>query len=91
MHKRAQRYLARCETAYFWDRVLTRNPVTSSNLRSIGYDAASQTLEVEFTNGGVYQYFGVPEAVYRGLMSAASHGTYFDQHVKKAGYRYARR
>jgi hypothetical protein len=65
-----------------------RTAVSSSNLASVGYDAASQTLEVAFLGGGIYQYFGVPAAVYHGLMSAASHGSYFDAHVKKGGYHY---
>ena len=67
---------------------MQRTSVSSSNLASVGYDAATQTLEVAFVHGGVYQYFGVPESVYNGLMAASSHGSYFDSHVKKAGYRY---
>lgn len=69
---------------------MTRTSVDSSNLRSVGYDAATSTLEVEFHSGGIYQYYSVPASVYNGLMSASSHGTYFDQHVKKGGYRYSR-
>lgn len=65
---------------------MNRIPVSSSNLRSVGYDPITQTLEVEFLNGGLYRYSGVPASVYSGLMSAASHGSYFDTHVKKAGY-----
>ncbi len=50
----------------------------------------SQTLEIEFTNGAVYQYFDVPPDVYRGLMAAESHGRYFHQHVRDKSYRYQR-
>ena len=38
---------------------MIRQPVSSSNIRSIGYDSESNTLEIEFHSGGVYQYFGV--------------------------------
>lgn len=38
---------------------MIRQPVSSSNIRSIGYDSKSNTLEIEFHSGGVYQYFGV--------------------------------
>jgi len=69
---------------------VNRTPVTSSNLRSVGYDPATQTLEIEFLKSGVYQYAGVPRSVYEGLMEANSHGSYFDQFVKKAGYSYRR-
>lgn len=67
---------------------MERKHVNSSNLASVGYDPTSKTLEIEFLNGGLYQYFGVPESVYQGLMSASSHGQYFDSHIKKGGYRY---
>lgn len=69
---------------------MDRVRVSSSNLASVGYDSATATLEVAFLNGGVYQYFNVPAHVHAGLMSASSHGSYFDAHVKKAGYRYRR-
>ncbi len=67
---------------------MKRITVSSSNLASVGYDETSQTLEIEFLHGGVYQYFDVPSAVHEGLMNSSSHGTYFDGHIKKAGYSY---
>jgi hypothetical protein len=67
---------------------MTRVRVSSSNLASIGYDPDNQILEVEFRNGGVYQYFDVPEHVHRDLMAASSHGRYFGVYVKNAGYRF---
>lgn len=56
--------------------------VSSSNLREVGYERASQTLEIEFHNGGVYQYSGVPQSVHNALISAASVGSYFHAHIK---------
>lgn len=62
---------------------MNRKPVHSSNISSIGYDSESQTLEIEFHNGGgVYQYFDVPESRYNGLMFASSHGSYFHHNIK---------
>lgn len=68
---------------------MNRQAVTSSNIASIGYDANSQTLEIEFLNGGVYQYFDVPQHIYDGIMSADSHGQYLAQNIKGA-YRYSK-
>jgi len=67
---------------------MERIPVSSSNLASVGYDPTSATLEIEFRSSGIYQYYGVPEDVYEGLMGAGSKGTFFDQSIKKAGYSY---
>ena len=67
---------------------MDRTQVSSSNIASVGYDSDNMVLEIEFHNGGIYQYFNVPESKYKGLMKADSHGKYFDAHIKKAGYRY---
>ncbi|REJ87277.1 MAG: KTSC domain-containing protein [Planctomycetota bacterium] len=66
-----------------------RTAVSSSNVASIGYDRDAVTLEVEFVNGSVYQYFDVPEHVYDQLMQASSKGAYLNEHVKDS-YRYAK-
>ncbi len=57
-------------------------PVRSRDLALIGYDAATAILEVVFRAGGVYRYQGVPESVYHGLMTAPSHGIFFQRHIK---------
>ena len=69
---------------------MERTPVQSSSVSSVGYDRDSSTLELEFLNGSVYQYFGVPESIFNGLINAPSKGTFLDQFVKKAGYSYTR-
>ena len=55
-------------------------PVSSSNLSAVGYDG--NTLRIQFHTGGVYDYSGVPESVYNGLMNAASKGSYHAAHIK---------
>lgn len=59
---------------------MNMTPVSSSNIASIGYE--NGTLYVAFNSGGLYAYSNVPESVYRGLMSAASHGSYLASHIK---------
>jgi len=66
---------------------MDRTSVSSSNIRSIGYDPQSTILEVEFTSGDVYQYFNVPEHLYNGLMNASSHGQFLNEHIKHS-YQY---
>ena len=63
-------------------------PVSSSNLKAVGYDSESKTIQIEFLSGGLYEYYNVPESIYNGLMSASSHGSYFDKYIKKGGYTY---
>lgn len=68
---------------------MIRQPVSSSNIQSIGYDADSGTLEIEFKSGTIYQYFEVPAAVYQELLNAGSMGQYFSSNIRGA-YRFAR-
>jgi hypothetical protein len=63
-------------------------PVSSSNLSAVGYDPNTQILQVAFLNGGLYEYSGVPASVHTGLMTANSHGSYFNAHIKNGQYRY---
>lgn len=58
-----------------------RTPVVSSNLRAVGYDAATRLLDIEFTNGDVYRYRNVPQRVHSLLMGAASVGKAFKTHI----------
>ena len=48
-----------------------------------GYDASCRTLEILFQSGAIYLYYFVPQEVHRGLMGAASHGTYFNKAIKR--------
>lgn len=59
---------------------MIRINVKSSNLKSVGFD--SNVLEIEFLDGGVYQYFDVPTDVYHLLMNASSKGIFFDKFIK---------
>jgi hypothetical protein len=61
-----------------------RKPVSSSQIRSIGHDPATSTLEVEFHAGGVYQYDNVTAAHHKALMDAPSIGSHFHRHIKTA-------
>lgn len=62
--------------------------VKSSNLRSIGYDPATETLEVAFLPKKegeaprVYSYDAVPYEKYRQFLNAPSVGSHFAAHIR---------
>ena len=68
---------------------MQRTAVSSEAIASVGYESASCSLEIEFVGGGLYRYYQVPQAVYKELMSADSHGRYFIAHIRDR-YRYER-
>ena len=65
---------------------MQRQPVESSNLRSVGYDPATRTLEVEFRNGVVYQYSRVDEETFHRFMASPSKGKFFNRSILHSAY-----
>ena len=61
---------------------MRRARINSTSLESVGYEAVSRTLEVEFSGGAVYQYLEVPEVEMVKLMRARSRGAYLNQYIK---------
>jgi KTSC domain len=63
---------------------MDRKKVSSSSIRSVGYDERNRVLEVEFSDGRVTQYSGVAAEVHRRLMSAPSIVSYFRDNVEES-------
>lgn len=70
--------------------MVDRVPVSSSNIKSVGYDPSEKTLAVEFSDGSVYHYHNVEKDVHEGLISAKSVGSYFHTNVKKGSYKHSK-
>lgn len=68
---------------------MERQTVSSSNLAAVGYDPMTQTLEVEFHGGRIYQYYGVPERMFEEIKQAPSAGRFFYAYIRN-GYPYSR-
>lgn len=61
---------------------MQRKAVDSSTMRSVGYEAKSRILEIEFDSGAVYQYLDVPPRTYEELRAAESKGRYFNSEIR---------
>ena len=70
---------------------MDRQFVDSSMISSIGYDATSCTLEIEFKGGAVWDYPDFPESLWYEFQSSGSKGRFFHQNIKEQytpmGYR----
>ena len=62
---------------------MERNKVNSSQIRSVGYEASSQTLEVEMSDGTIWQYTRVPTEVYRRLLAAPTIASYYRDNIEE--------
>lgn len=55
--------------------------LTSTAIARAEYDDG--TLSIWFReSGGPYDYYGVPESIYRGLINASSAGAYFNSYIR---------
>ena len=61
---------------------MERKKVNSSNIRTIGYDPGTQTLEVELSDGTIWQYSRVPSEVHRRLMAAPTMISYYRDNIE---------
>jgi hypothetical protein len=60
-----------------------RVPVQSRAIASVGYDPATNVLELEFSDGDVYRYYAVPRRVHQELLAAESMGRYFQSQIRE--------
>lgn len=55
----------------------------SSAIRRAEYDPASRTLTIWFVeSGGPYDYYGVPQRIWDGLLAASSKGGYYNDYIR---------
>lgn len=69
------------------DKKFTEHP-NSSNIAATHYDPQSRTMTVRFRNGGEYQYGGVVQDTYDGLVNAESIGKHFHKHIRSGDYKW---
>jgi hypothetical protein len=56
--------------------------VKSSNLAAVGYDVDKQILAIQFKNGQIFHYSGVPETVATEFVRSPSLGRYYTQTIR---------
>ena len=61
---------------------MPREPVTSSLIAAIGYDAKHQWLEVELKTGNLYLSREVPAHIHQAFMAALSKGSFYNQWIR---------
>lgn len=61
---------------------MERKKVSSSHIRSIGYDAKDQILEIEFSSGTIIQYSRVSSEIQRRLMASTSMKSFFEDNIQ---------
>jgi hypothetical protein len=61
---------------------MDRTDVDSKMFKSVGYNADTQTMELEFTNGNVYRYTKVKQNDWDNFRKAESKGRHFAMYIR---------
>ena len=61
---------------------MIRAKVQSSNVKTVGFDPKTNTLEIEFHDGAIYQYDDVNFGEYNRLLNAGSIGSHLAKVIK---------
>ncbi len=64
-------------------------PLSSTNLRAIGYDPDTMTMQIQFNNGSLYSYANIEPQTYEDMMASGNPGEYFATIIKPQRVRYA--
>ena len=56
--------------------------VSSSAISAAGYEPSSRRKKITFVQGYIYDFCGVPQQIFNGLMSAGSKGGYYNNYIK---------
>jgi hypothetical protein len=63
---------------------MERKALRSGKLKAAGFDEKLRIMEIEWTNGDVYEYKGVSPEVFRQLMNAPSPSSFFEDKIEEA-------
>ena len=61
---------------------MPRVDLNSTLLHAVTYQDQCAVLELEFRNGAVCRYFGIPQQTFEELLRAASKGGYFNSRIR---------
>lgn len=61
---------------------MKRTYVMSTDIKSIGYDETTRTLEIEFLDSRIHHYENVPKIAHLALMTAQAKGLHYLTEIK---------
>ena len=64
---------------------MKRQPIRSTSLKAVGYDPATQTLEIQHRSGRLTRYAGVSETTFQALLAAPGKALFVQQVLENRG------
>ncbi len=60
---------------------MNRTTVGSPGIAQVGYEEGSETLEIEFVSGKVFQFYNVPLKLFDQLMKSSQKELYYESNI----------
>jgi KTSC domain len=60
---------------------MNRTTVGSPGIAQVGYEEGSETLEIEFVSGKIFQFYNVPLKLFNQLMNSSQKELYYESHI----------
>jgi KTSC domain-containing protein len=60
---------------------MNRTTVASAGIAQVGYEEGSETLEIEFVSGKIFQFYNVPLTLFNQLMKSSQKEMYYESNI----------
>ena len=60
---------------------MNRTTVGSPGIAQVGYEEGSETLEIEFVSGKIFQFYNVPLKLFDNLMKSSQKEVYYESNI----------
>ena len=60
---------------------MNRTTVASPGIAQVGYEEGSETLEIEFVSGKIFQFYNVPLNLFNQLMKSSQKELYYESNI----------
>jgi hypothetical protein len=60
---------------------MNRTIVGSPGIAQVGYEEGSETLEIEFVSGKIFQFYNVPLKLFNNLMESSQKELYYESNI----------
>ena len=68
--------------------LVDRQKVNSKKIDSMAYNPESYILEIDFKNGDIIRYLGVPDYIFENFSHSSDKDIFFSKYIDHAGFSY---
>ena len=70
------------------DIFIDRKKIDSKKIETLAYNPELYTLEIEFKNGDIIRYLGVPDYIFENFIHSPDKDIFFSKYIDHSGFSY---